>query len=80
MQRMNFIKKDHIKVVDILLENGADIDTMDIYGETPLHFAARNNHANTIVQLRKRGAKINIRTDIGDTPLHLAAHAGGYFE
>lgn len=69
-----------MKVVDILLENGADINTMDIHGETPVHFAARNNRANTIVQLRKKGAKINIRTHIGDTPLHLAAHAGQYFK
>lgn len=45
----------HADVVRILCEYGADINTGDIYGRTPLHFAALNgNYPEFFFQTQSR--------------------------
>ena len=70
-------------VIAALLKAGADVNartpkTEYRGGETPLHFAARNENPAVITALLKAGADVNARTPKteyggGETPLHFAA-------
>ena len=44
------------KVVDLLLESGADINLQVEAGHTPLMWAAKRNHMDMLVYLLERGA------------------------
>lgn len=64
--------------VAILLENGADVKTALLNGETALHIAsARPNGAPLVEMLIDAGADVNAKTNGGVTPLHYAAMVGG---
>jgi len=52
-----------------LVENGADINYRDTYGNTPLHLRVTIRHANISI-LINLGADINIKNNSGSTPLH----------
>lgn len=58
-----------------LVENGADINALDTYNNTPLHRAAsrRGGKIEIFIEL---GAKINAKNSSGNTPLHKAAGNG----
>lgn len=59
-----------------LLENGADVDTFDVYGETPLIKAAAMGHVAVVTALLERGPEVNHRDKDGDSALMLAAGRG----
>ena len=61
----------NIEIVQLLLENGADIDVLDNYFMTPLHYASNRNHFKTIKLLIKHKAKINVFDDHDRLPIHL---------
>lgn len=56
----------------LLLNNGAKIESKNIHGETPLFYAIRSSANNVVELLLKNGAVINIQSKRGLTPLHLA--------
>ena len=53
----------HIKIVETLLANGADINAIGDKGSTPLISAISNNHIELAELLIKRNANINIIVD-----------------
>ena len=57
------------------LNAGADVNTRDEYGNTPLHWATRYSDisAPITVALIEAGADVNAQDDEGKTPLHEAA-------
>lgn len=58
-------------VVKILLEHGADPNTQDKWGQTPLHlFAGHVGEVQTIHLLITYGADASIKDKDGNTPLH----------
>lgn len=59
-----------------LLGYGADIDSVDEYGRTALHYAISNNQAEVVKQLIERGASTTIADVNGISPMHLAAESG----
>lgn len=59
-----------------LLDRGANVNARNTVDETPLHWAARNGHANLARLLLDRGAQVDALTNAGRTPLHLAALKG----
>lgn len=58
-----------------LVEQGADIEATDSYGETPLHSRAGHweKRPDVLVEL---GANVSARDSRGNTPLHYAARVG----
>jgi Ankyrin repeats (3 copies)/Ankyrin repeat len=61
------------KIVNLLLDNGADINIQNQYGETPLHRAIGFLFQEEIVLLLlEKGAKIDIADKNGKTPLDCA--------
>jgi ankyrin repeat protein len=64
----------HIKVAEILLRHGADVDLRGRQERTPLHEAIRD--VGMVQSLLNKGTDINCRQDDLRTPLHLAAYHG----
>ena len=71
-------KAGFLKVIDVLLENGADIDAVDHNGESPLFEAIRSTIKNrdkqraTTEALLNNRANINLKNKRGLTPLQIA--------
>ncbi len=55
-----------------LLNNGAEVNTQDNRGWTPLHWAAYKDAATTAKVLLNNGAEVNAKTNGGQTPLRVA--------
>lgn len=60
------------KAARVLLENGADVNSKDVYGGTPLHSAVLFSLKLSRLLLEK-GADVDARNDLGQTPLLHAA-------
>lgn len=59
------------------LEEKADVNTVDEYGNTPLHWATENGHAQIVNRLIEAEADMNKTNNRnGETPLMLAAARG----
>ena len=68
-----------LEMIQILLECDADIDCLDRFGNTPLHYASRNGHHNAARVARlliEQGVDPNARGFDGFTPLHNALYYG----
>ena len=71
-------KAGFVKVIDVLIENGATIDATDNKGETPLMEAIRSTIKNSekqqqaIEKLLLNGADPNFKNKSGATPLQIA--------
>ena len=68
--------KGYTDISDLLLANKADVNARDRDGNSPLHFAAFNDHKDIADLLLAKGAAVNAKTDKGVTPLHWAAMKG----
>jgi ankyrin repeat protein len=63
-------------MVKLLLEKGAELESKDEYGRTPLSWAARNKHEAMVKLLLEKGAELESKDDCGRTPLSWAAGNG----
>lgn len=64
------------KMIELLIQNGADADAQDDKGFTPLHRAAGRNKVEILRALVDNGANPDIETPRGYTPLMYAAYKG----
>ncbi len=76
-------KVNNFADVKALVYNGADINTVNIYGDTPLHYLVGSvdynpDRADTARFLIEHGASVNLQDREGNTPLHKAAENGYY--
>ena len=61
-------QRGHLKVAQLLLQYGADVNKLD-YGGTPLHAAIAWNHIEMIELLLENGANVNQPNYRGETPI-----------
>jgi hypothetical protein len=66
-----------VKMIELLLKAGAQINAQDKNGATPLHRAVRTRCAKAVQILLKRGADPKIKNKSGSTPFHLAVQNTG---
>lgn len=63
------------RVIQILIDAGADTDVIGPDGNNLLHIAARTGNINAFTLLLKEGLDINAKDYLGSTPFHCAASA-----
>ncbi|KAL2929186.1 Protein CfxQ-like protein [Bienertia sinuspersici] len=67
---------NHVEIVKLVLESKGveevDLEAKNMYGETPLHMAAKNGCNEAARILLSHGAFIEAKANNGMTPLHLA--------
>lgn len=64
-------------LVQMLLENGANINFRDWVGSTALDFASTIGHEATVQVLLRNGANVNSKDDYGNSALHWAVSYEG---
>lgn len=67
------ITGSNIKIVEIILANGAKINFKNQFGRTPLHRAADEDRLDMVRLLLDQGAEVNVRDCRGSTPLIASA-------
>ena len=69
---------DHLAVVELLLEQNADVDSKTSTGSTPLRVAAHEGHLDIVRCLVHRGADVNAHNDCNEEsiPLVVACYHG----
>ncbi|MBU0513672.1 MAG: ankyrin repeat domain-containing protein, partial [Proteobacteria bacterium] len=63
-------------VMELLLDNGAEIDTVDFSGNTALHYAVEIGHTEIVRLLTSKGAEVDTVGHSGNTVLHYAVERG----
>jgi ankyrin repeat protein len=69
-------QKGHLQAVEALLSLGADINSVNDFGQTPLHRAVLASKSDVALRLIEAGADVSLMTSSNMTPLHLAAQTG----
>jgi ankyrin repeat protein len=73
----NAIAGGSTEIVNLLLAKNIPVShDANIYGWTPLHYAAANGHLAMVELLVEKGADINKRTPSGKSPYNLADESG----
>ncbi|QJT94622.1 ankyrin repeat domain-containing protein [Wolbachia endosymbiont of Diaphorina citri] len=71
------IEKGNEKIVEALLNKGADVNLRDKSESTPLHLAIEKGNENIVnALLAAQGIDVNLRDKSKSTPLHLAIEKG----
>ncbi|MGD8501864.1 MAG: ankyrin repeat domain-containing protein, partial [Phycisphaerales bacterium] len=68
------VRNGHRDIAEYFISQGADTDTKNNYGYTPLLLAT--GHKDIAELLIAKGANINTKNNSGQTPMHLAARNG----
>lgn len=69
-------RKQHVHVVQSLLDAGANASAVAAYGTQPLHSACHHDRSDIPLALLASGADANALDDENNTPLHAAASVG----
>ncbi len=56
-----------VKIIEILIKAGAELNIKDYNGNTPLHIASRSGYKELVEILIKSGADVNIKNNKGQT-------------
>jgi ankyrin repeat protein len=74
----DFPRSGYHNVLELLLESGADVNTTDMDGFTPLHLASYSDLVDVVEILIQKGAGLDVKLIAGQTPLHCSS-AWGHF-
>jgi len=77
LEHPNWDAKRQVRMIELLLEAGADIHAPDKNGATPLHRAVRTRCAAAVKALLEAGADATLKNKPGSTPFHLAVQNTG---
>eukprot|EP00918_Siedleckia_nematoides_P087763 GHVU01192932.1.p1 GENE.GHVU01192932.1~~GHVU01192932.1.p1 ORF type:complete len:155 (+),score=31.69 GHVU01192932.1:551-1015(+) len=66
----------HNDIIKMAADAGSTLDTANMLGRTPLHYACLANNSEGVSLLLQSDARPEARTLAGHTPLHLASRAG----
>jgi ankyrin repeat protein len=69
-------EENNVPEVRRLVSDGADVNSKDNYGSTPLHMASCEGYVEVFHVLREHGADIDAKDNQDSTPLHLACGFG----
>ena len=69
-------REGHIKLCELLVEKGTDINLEDKYGQTCIFYAIREGHLNIVEFLIKHGANVNKTDKKKQTPVSYAMKVG----
>lgn len=78
-QSMSFPRPDEDvkQTLTVLLNTGVPVNSLDHFGQTPLHYAVRTGNLMALKTLLAHGANPNLADHVnGNSPLHLAATFG----
>lgn len=64
------------QIIEVLLNHGADCNSLNELGNTPLHYAAYEESLELVTILKNHGAKFSIQNNQGNTALHIATNKG----
>lgn len=70
------VENGHIECVKCFIDNGANVNEKNIFGQTPLHRAIYYDFPNCVELLIKHRANVNSLDAEGITPLHEASRCG----
>ena len=70
------VRKGNLEHIQVLVENGADINALGDLGFTPLHDAAITGQAKAAKLLLSLGANVSIKNEFNQTPLDVALLGG----
>lgn len=62
----------NLKMAELLIQKGADVNAKQMHGVTPIHSAAHNGQTALVQLLIDNNAEINAIMDNGQTPLSMA--------
>ena len=68
------VLNSHINTAKLLIANGADLGGKDKFGNTPLHYAAKNGSKEIVAFLIVKNADVNAKDKAGETPLDIASN------
>ncbi|UII26827.1 ankyrin repeat domain-containing protein [Fulvivirga maritima] len=60
-----------VDMIKYLIDKGVEVNSVDVYGYTPLHYAARVKSVPVIQCLLQAGADVDPVSEDGETPLRL---------
>lgn len=66
--------KNKIRCLEVLLINGAEVNSLDLYGNTALHYSAQENAIKCLQHLLDKGADVHIKNNNNQTPLDVATN------
>lgn len=69
-------KYGHLKICELLVQSGADINQKGYSFLTPIHYAADFDFPEVLNYFINKGANIEAKSGWGDTPLHKASEQG----
>jgi ankyrin repeat protein len=70
------VESDSVQMVRLILNGGANINSLTSENWTPLHLAARLNRLWAVEELLRRGSRVNSVTRKNWSPLHVAISNG----
>src|SRR3989304_5394862 len=68
------IKFKNIEAIELLLDNGSDVNSVDKYGNNSLHLAVYSKDINICNIIVKHNINIDAKTKTGENALHIAAN------
>ena len=66
---MRAVGNNHLNIVKILIEKGADVNARDHDGDTSLTIASSDGHVEVVKELLENGADVNARNSSGESSL-----------